>query len=573
MTFKSINRRPGNKISPGVASADALLWLFALICVWTGLGSYGVLNNNEGLYAQIPQDMLHSGAITHWIIPQLDGLPYMEKPPLLYWLTAIAFALFGQAEWVVRLVPTLAALTCVGLLNNFGRRIHRPQFGRLAALMFISGLGVMVIARTLIFDMLLTAFLTGALLHALLFQLEHHLRDLRIASVCLALAVLTKGFVALLLFGMVLPVWILLVHGKTASRHLRKWLDPVSAGIFFAITVPWFLAASWVEPIFPWFFFVNEHVLRFLGVRMPHDFYSGPWWYYLPRMVIYLFPWSLLVPVVLLSARSIRSRTEQQEFILLKKTLMLGWLVPLLFFSLSSAKANYYLIVGTPFLALDLALRAEQCDYLSGARIVIFGVLVALLSGALAMTAQFFPQQLFGPLLDRELLIAGMSWLEFAVLGFWLVAAVALLSAWVAWYFPKVGLVAYTALPICLMVALLLTTHAMNEEVSGQSMAGFIRQLQPVRAVYLYRNFELNSSLAFYLEKPLIVIDSTSADLYWGGRLRPGNSILVTREQFKTHTEPKAVVVADIYLDEFAHKKMHTRFLHNRHFGSATVFY
>ncbi len=65
--------------------------------------------------------------------------------------------------------------------------------------------------------------------------------------------------------------------------------------IFLAIAAPWHIAASLVEPIFPWFYFINEHVLRFLGKREPHDYYAGSWWYYLPRMALYLFPWSFLL--------------------------------------------------------------------------------------------------------------------------------------------------------------------------------------------------------------------------------------------------------------------------------------
>ena len=76
-----------------------LVWVAALGFVLTALGGYGILDNNEGLYAEIPREMLASHDWRHWVIPHLNGLPYMEKPPLLYWLTALSFSLFGITEW------------------------------------------------------------------------------------------------------------------------------------------------------------------------------------------------------------------------------------------------------------------------------------------------------------------------------------------------------------------------------------------------------------------------------------------------------------------------------------------
>jgi hypothetical protein len=97
--------------------------------------------------------------------------------------------------------------------------------------------------------------------------------------------------------------------------------------------------------------------------------------------------------------------------------------------------------------------------------------------------------------------------------------------------------------------------------------------MEPARTVYLYRNFEQNSSLAFYLKEPLKIIDSTSNDLYWGDRLRPDNEVMIERRQFGRQDEPKVVIVPDGYMDEFARYKLQSRFRSNRQFDHATVFY
>ena len=549
------------------------VWLCAFLCVWLGLGSYGVLNNNEGLYAQIPHEMLQAGDFRHWIIPTLNGLPYLEKPPLLYWLTALSFTIFGQSEWAMRLVPTFAGLATVSMLMRFGERIYRPQLGRVAALIFISSFGVMVMCRTLLFDMLMTACLTSALLLAYLFKLEGNIKDLRRAHIALGLAVLSKGFVAILLFGIITLTWIALIYGRSALRQFIKWIDPVSIGLFFVITAPWLITASLMEPEFAWFFFINEHVLRFLGLRLPHDFYSGAWWYYLPRMLIFLFPWSFLIPIALFAKWSKRSRIEIQEFTVLRKTLIFGWLVPLIFFSASNAKANYYLIVGMPFAALNLALLLEQSDYLNGKRIALLGFIIALIAAAGALYLQFPNAQLIDKLSQNSLQIIGLPWYQFVLYFLWIFAAIALCAAWFSWKVPQIGLGFYVAVPLALMMALLIGAHAMNDSISDKGMARFIEQTLPNRTVYMYRNYEQNSSLPFYLRTPLKVIDSTSSDLYWGNKLRPDNDIMISLDQFKSQKGAAAVIVPNNYLNEFAHKKLHTRFKQNKQFSYATLFY
>src|SRR5581483_7771370 len=105
------------------------------------------------------------------------------------------------------------------------------------------------------------------------------------------------GFVALALGGMIFvafSAW----HG--GARGVRALLDPGAIGALLAIVVPWHVALAVADGDFAWFYLVNEHVLRYIGLRQPHDYYTGPPWYYLPRIPLYLLPWSaflLLLPL------------------------------------------------------------------------------------------------------------------------------------------------------------------------------------------------------------------------------------------------------------------------------------
>lgn len=546
-----------------------LVWAAALGSVLLGLGSYGLLNNNEGLYAEIPREMIASHDWRLWVIPHLNGLPYMEKPPLLYWLTALSFLLFGQTEWSVRLVPAASSLACVALLLWFGKNVGRPQAGRLAALMFATGLGVFAMSRVLMFDMLLTALLAAGLMFAYRYMAERRRRWLLWAYAFLALAVLAKGFVALLLFGLVVALF---EAGGARSlpgflRGCGKWFEWRALAVLLIIAAPWHVAASLTEPAFAWFYFINEQVLRFLGRREPHDYYAGAWWYYLPRMVIYLFPWSFLLPALL--ARNGGGQPPPAPG--LSRFLGIAWLLPLVFFSVSSAKANYYLVAVMPFAALHLALALEERGFLRDRMRALPGLLIGAGAGALcvALALRSPPASAV-----TTVTFLGLGQRQFVLLALAALALLALAAALVAWRCARIGILSYLALPALITAALAIAIGPLQPQISGRPLAHYLRQEQPGRQVYLYRNFEELSSLPFYLEQPLPVIDPSSADLFWGNRLRPGNPFMLSAAQFaqRLPRQRLAVVVMDRQLQAFRATDFFNRFTAQRRVGTSTVF-
>ena len=567
-----------------------LVWGIALCFVLAGLGGHALLDNNEGLYAEIPREMLAAADWRHWIIPHLNGLPYMEKPPLLFWLTALSFSLFGMSEFAARLVPALSALGCVALLLQFGVAQDKRLAGRLAALMFVSGVGVCAMARVLMFDMLLTVMLCGALMQAYravqgwaepVLRLRHQ----RLALTFLALAVMAKGLIAMVLFGLVVGVFLMQRprRGPGFLRACGEWFEPGGVCVFLAIAAPWHIAASLVEPIFAWFYFINEHVLRFLGKRLPHDYYAGAWWYYLPRMAIYLFPWSFMLPSLLLRApdrpalpagtttavAAAMPRTAAGSLPTLERFLWIAWVAPLLFFSLSEAKANYYLVAVMPFAALHLALALEKRGFLTGAAAALPGVLMALVSLALWVT--------FGmraPAVQRLVSIGGMDEREFILTAFAAATAVSLAAAGLAWRVRRVGLLAYLLLPALVVSILALVMVAAEPLLSTRSLARFVHGALPAHTVYLYRDFEEQSSLPFYLATPVAVIDSRSSDLYWGNRLRP-NAWLIAGAQFarRLPQQKVAVAVMDRHLKDFQAQTWFRYLPGHRRIGDTTLFF
>jgi 4-amino-4-deoxy-L-arabinose transferase-like glycosyltransferase len=545
-----------------------LVWVMALGLVLTALGGYGILDNNEGLYAEIPREMLASHDWRQWVIPHLNGLPYMEKPPLLYWLTAMSFSLFGTSEWSARLVPALSSLACVALLVRFGQAIQRPQAGRLAALMFVSGIGVAVMSRTLMFDMLLTTCLTAALMYAYHYSVEGRKILLRYAYAWLALALMAKGVVAIILFGAIIGLMLLptMYSPGGFARVCRDWFEPRAILLFLAIAAPWHIAASLVEPIFPWFYFVNEHLLRFLGRREPHDYYAGSWWYYLPRMAIFLFPWTFLLPSLLRRAQPAGQFAEAKN---LQRFLVLAWLAPLIFFSVSSAKANYYLVVVMPFAAFQLALALEKRQFLRPPWRLAPGMLIALFAASLCLAAALHSDRL-----AAAPAIAGFTAAQFTVAVLAGLAALALLSGLVAWCWAKIGILAYLVLPAWCGVALVVAMYGVEPLISTHPLARYLQTELAGRPVYLYRNFEELSSLPFYLQQPVRVIDSRSNDLFWGNKLQT-NDLLINGDQFEQalSSHQVAIVVPEKQIKDFRASQFFVRIKGQRQIGGTVVFF
>jgi 4-amino-4-deoxy-L-arabinose transferase-like glycosyltransferase len=541
-----------------------LIWGVALLCVAGGLGSYPLLDNNEGLYAEIPREMLASGDWKSWIIPHLNGLAYMEKPPLLYWLTAISFFLFGESSWAARLVPALAALFCVGQLIWFGREIQKSQAGRLAALIFVSSLGVIVMSRTLMFDMLLTALLTAGLMRIYLFLRNERVIHLRSSLICLACAVLAKGFVAIILFAAV-AVCLQIFLSQSISdlfRRMLLWLDWRAWGWFLLIVVPWHVAASAVEPVFAWFYFVNEHVLRFLGKREPHDYYAGPWWYYLPRLFVFLFPWSFVMPGLLL----VRARAAADRS--LHGFLLLSWLMPLLFFSLSSAKANYYLVTVMPLASLQLALVWENRRSMPGWMCALPWLLLAAVMTALAYVLNSYQ---VGEL--AGLTIFSYSAQHYLAAVIWMLGLLSLLLMTVSLYRQAATAICFGGLSLALAMLLLPVVRAMAPVISTESIAADLQNKHAQAMVFLYKVFEEQSTLPFYLKKPVYILQSQSSDLYWGNRLHP-NQIYWSDPQFTALLPQKkiAILVLARDVDDFLSKPYAVQFKRQEQIGNTILF-
>jgi 4-amino-4-deoxy-L-arabinose transferase-like glycosyltransferase len=327
----------------GLAALLAMLWL-------TTLTTRPLFNPDEGRYAEIPREMLSGG---DWVIPHLNGLAYIEKPPLQYWATALSYRLLGPSPFAARLYCALAALGTILVAWLAARRLWSPDASWRAASVLSGMLMFVVLGQLLTLDMSLTFYMTLSLAAFLLAQTTAQTRPwMLLAWTATGCGVLTKGLVAAAIPAAVLMLYSGYSRDFAPWRRLHlKWGLP----LFLAITVPWHWLAARRLKDFLEFFFVHEHLARYLT---PIADRQEPAWFFVGVFLAGSVPWTLPALRVLGDGwrrRAVRAMFDPALFLWI-------WIVFIgVFFSLSDSKLMPYILPVMPALALLIAaLPAER---------------------------------------------------------------------------------------------------------------------------------------------------------------------------------------------------------------------
>ena len=530
-------------------------WTLAIVFATVFLASVfspPLLDDADSTHAEAAREMFVTG---DYVTLHVNGVRYLEKAPLPYWLVAASYHLFGVNEFATRLPMALSILLLGVLAVVWGRRAFGERAGIYAGLFVYTAVGVFLFTRVLIPDVLLSV-LIAAPLYFFLTALESRSSAWRwyAGYACMALGVLTKGLIALVFPGGAAVIYLV------ATGEWRRWREfhlPSGLALFLVIAAPWHILAGVRNTGgqgghgFFWFYFVNEHFLRFLGKRYPHDYNKLPASLYWSLHLVWLFPWSLYLPAAIRTLIDVRKEDVRKErrADFSARTRLLCWILAgliLVFFAISTNQEYYTLPAYLPLLMLiaDGIAQSEWSDCNQGVRkgwlrvssaaLAVVGVAAAIVLLTLLWKSRQLPfEPDIGNVLAKHNMetdtlstshILDLSYESFAALRLpAAIAIVALLIAPLLSFLLRIRRRHYVAtwtmaLGMTLfLVAAHIALGRFGPYLSSRDLAQKIaEQAHPEDRVMIYGDQAFGSSLLFYLRRPVELVDGRTTSMWFG---------------------------------------------------------
>ena len=321
------------------------------------------MDDVDAVQAQIARNMLQSG---DWVTARLDGVAYLEKSPLKYWMIATSFAIFGVHDWAARIPIALSAMMLCWVTARFGAWAFGRQAGMYAGIALATCVGLFLFTRILLPDVILTLCVTVALwglLRATDHTEAHPMRWALTMWAAIGTGLLLKGLIAAVFPAAAAVLYLALTRQLLARRTWARLLPGRGILLLLVIAAPWHVLATLRNPPyldftmhsergsyhgFFWFYFINEHVLRFLNLRYPRDYNTVPRWLFWAFHLLWLFPWSVYFPATL------RLSYRRQDRASRTRLMALCWCGFILVFFTLSTTQEYYSMPCYPALALLL---------------------------------------------------------------------------------------------------------------------------------------------------------------------------------------------------------------------------
>ena len=535
----------------------AVLWLL-LYASYTLL-TPPLLDDADSVHAEAAREIL---VRSDWVTLHANGIRYLEKAPLMYWSMAASFKVFGVHAWAARLPLALAMLALLLVVSSFGRRSFGSSLaGFYAALILATSFGPFIFAHILIPDVILclcVAFCMYAFWLSERQQFGSRLEGWSFAISC-AFGVLAKG-----LIGVVFPVGIVLVYllvtrGIAGSiRRILRLHHGSSMLVFFLVAAPWHVLAGLRNPtqghpigLLPtqgnvhgwfWFYFVNEHLLRYLNLRVPRDYDTVPLPLFWGLLFLWLMPWSAFAFQALGQVRW-RSLFPRRQLSLEERAPLLFaiWAAFIMVFFSFSTTQEYYVLPALPALALLIGGWLAQEDAsersLRAGRSIATVLLVLCLAGAVAAAAFALLSKRptadlasllaqnpsdyalsFGHFLDLNARAMGAFRIPLAITA--LALLVGSLGNWISRRRerPHRGNLYLAGMMVAFLIAAHMALSTFAAVLSSKELADAVRPLlKPQDIVMINGEYESGSTLGFYLRRDDVrILNGRSSNLWYG---------------------------------------------------------
>ena len=561
------------------------VWLL-LYCSFTLL-TPPLLDDADSVHAEVAREML----LRHdYITLYANGIRYLEKAPLFYWLEAAGIAIFGPSAAASRLPLAASVLALVLLLEAFARRAflafatQATNVGLYAGLITLSSFGIFIFSRINIPDVLVCALLTLAVYAYLRSESEPtptRRWPLVFAAAC-ALTLLTKGLIGIVFPVAIVGAHLVLTHGLRPALTRLRALHPIpSAALLLAIAAPWHILAALRNPTqghpasvtflaghlqvpqptdgnvhgWAWFYFINEQLLRYLNLRVPRDYDTVPLWLFLGLILIWLMPWSAFLPAAITRALPSWQRLSTHTLTPAESTntLLLLWAaLPLAFFAFST-RQEYYVLPALPAMILLIANSLSPAPEQPATTKNRPAITLVLLGTTISVAILFFLLRTHAPattdlasLLHQNPADYALSFGHFLDLtgpALTLFRLPLALTAATFFLGPLAHLIlrrrkrphAATLALACAASVFLIAAHRglvlFAPVLSSALLADSIRpQLHPQDLLCIHGEYEAGSSLGFYLHRADIhILEGRSSNLWYGSFFPDAPSIFESR--------------------------------------------
>jgi 4-amino-4-deoxy-L-arabinose transferase-like glycosyltransferase len=475
----------------------------ALVCLGLYLPLFWQLPllRSEAMYALIPQEMLARGS---WLTPTLNGVHYLDKPQLLYWLNMLSYKLLGVSSWSAR-VPTLAmAVGEVWLTYLIGRRLVGQKAAWLGGFILLTCIGFFVLHLQILPDHLITLFLLAALYGLLRWQEGPGFRWEALFFLSLVAGFLSKGFIGIVFPGLIGLLYAWLVRDRRLGRLL---FSPRGIGLAIILLVVWGVATELANPGFLKFQIVNEQIMRFLGRRQPPDINSftiAGFWLFLG---IWLMPWTFILPEALY--RFWQATRPGREAPVTGRLLLIWPAVILVFFTLSASRIEYYSLPALPALALILGWRLKRCLDSPGDRVLPWTLTgLGLLGLSLLVLLPYLQEVCVANRREFINMVRPISPIAWRATFF--IPATALVGMVAAWLGRRrLAVASYGVLALGIAWFTFQTMMALSPRLSDQTAGAYVRRAASSQDLVIMgpiEEFEYGASLEFYARRHILMV-------------------------------------------------------------------